>query len=71
MLFALDLQSQLRNRGVQLAFTTVVEVAKNEVLDLFILQRISITASLGKVLSPDTIYVMYPLCSSTKYQKSF
>lgn len=53
MLFALDLQSQLRNRGVQLAFTTVVEVAKNEVLDLFILQRISITASLGKVLSPD------------------
>ena len=32
MLFALDLQSQLRSRGVQVAFTSVVAAAKNEVL---------------------------------------
>jgi len=31
-LFAVELQSQLRSRGVQVAFTTVVEAAKNEVL---------------------------------------
>ncbi|XP_065909359.1 protein polybromo-1-like [Dysidea avara] len=30
MLFALDLQSQLRSRGVQVAFTSVVAAAKNE-----------------------------------------